>query len=146
MEHHNWTNFIPLFFFISLIGATFFLSFGSFLILAISNNFVFFLKRWNFQDQNLKDELIKDIEHEFGSNIFYHKKLLQKASKHLKVVRDSYRKSLVLNPKYKCPPFVSVRDWNEFILDAKEKGEGRRESTPTNLRRYAIVLNTSTLM
>ena len=90
---------------------------------------MFFLKRWNFQDQNLKDELIKDIEHEFGSNIFYHKKLLQKASKHLKVVRDSYRKSLILNLKYEHPPFVLVRDGNEFILDVKEKGEGQKEST-----------------
>ena len=71
---------------------------------------MFFLKRWNFQDKKLKDELIKDIENEFGSNIFDHKKLLQKASKHLKVVRDSYRKSLVLNPKYERRPFIVVRD------------------------------------
>ena len=134
------------FFFISLIGATFFLSFRSFLLLAISNNFVFILKRWNLRDKKLKDQLIKDLEHEFGSNIFYHKKLLQKASKHLKVVRDSYRKSLVLNLKFENPPFIVVRDWNEFILDAKEKGDGRREITPTNARRYAIVLSTSTLM
>ena len=112
---------------------TFFLSFKSFLILAISNNFVFFLKRWNFQDKKLKDKLIKDIEHEFGSNIFYHKKLLQKASRHLKVVRDTYRKSLVHNLKYECPPFVSVMDWNEFILDAKEKAQRPpKESTPAN--------------
>ena len=61
-------------------------------------------------------------------------------------MRDSYRKSLVLNPKYKRPPFVSVRNWNEFILDAKEKGERQKESTPANLKRYAIVLTTSTLM
>ena len=102
---------------------------------------MFFLKRWNYQHQNLKDEIIKDIEHEFD-----HKKLLQKASRHLKVVRNSFRKSLVLNPKYKRPPFVSVRNWNEFILDAKEKGERPKESTPENLKRYAIVLTTSTLM
>ena len=107
---------------------------------------MFFLKRWNFQDQNLKDELIKDIEHEFGSNIFYHKKLLEKASRHLKVVRYSYRKNLILNLKYEHPPFVLVRDWNEFILDEKEKEEGQRESTPTNSRRYEIVLTTSMLM
>ena len=113
--HKRWNIITELilshyFFFISLIGATFFLSFGSFLILAVSNNFVFFLKRWNFQDKKLKDELIKDIEHEFGSNIFYHKKLLQKASKHLKIVRDSYRKSVIVNLKYEHPPFVLVRD------------------------------------
>ena len=98
------------FFFISLIGATFFFSFGSFLLLAIPNNFVFFLKRWNLQDKKLKDQLIKYLEHEFGINIFDHTKMLQKACKHLKVVRDSYRKSLVLNPKYERPPFFSVRD------------------------------------
>ena len=72
--------------------------------------------------------------------------MLQKASRHLKVVRDSYRKSLILNPKYERPPFVSVRDWNEFIVDAKEKGERPKESTPANLKRYAVVLTTSTLM
>ena len=95
VEHHKSTNFIPLFFFISLIGATFFLSFGSFLLLAISNNFVFFLKRWNLQEKKLKDQLIKDLEHEFGINIFDEKKILEIACKHLKIVRDLYRKSLV---------------------------------------------------
>ena len=98
------------------------------------------------QDKKLKYQLIKDLEHEFGINIFYHKKLLQKASKHLKVVRDSYRKSLILNPKYEHPPFIAVRDWNEFILDAKEKGDDQRESTLANVRRYEIVLTTSTLI
>lgn len=57
--------------FISLIGATFFLSFGTFLLLVISNNIVFFLKRWNLQDKKLKDQLIKDLQHEFAINIFY---------------------------------------------------------------------------
>ena len=76
---------------------------------------MFFLKRWNFQDKKLKDQLIKDLEHEFGINIFHHKKMLQKACKHLKIVRDSYRKSLVQNLKYERPPFIVVREWNEFI-------------------------------
>ena len=71
---------------------------------------------------------------------------LRKASKHLKVVRDSYRKSLIQNLKYKHPPFISMREWNEFILDAKVKGDGQRKITPKNVRRYAIVLTTSTLM
>ena len=106
----------------------------------------FFLKGGTSKIKKLKDELIKDIEHDFGSNIFDHKKLLQKECKHLKVLRDSYRKSLVLNLKYKRPPFIAVREWNEFILDAKEKGDGRREITLANARRYAIVLTTSTLM
>jgi hypothetical protein len=101
---------------------------------------------WNYQSQTLKDELIKDIEDEFGSNIFDQKKLLQKAARHLKVVRDTYRKSLVHNPKYERPPFVLVRDWNEFILDAKEKGKCPKDGTPANPKRYAIVLTTSTLM
>ena len=61
-------------------------------------------------------------------------------------MRDSYRKSLVLNLKYERPPFIAMREWNEFILDAKEKGEGQRESTLANSRRYAIVLTTSILM
>ena len=107
---------------------------------------MFFLKRWNLQEKKLKDQLIKDLEHEFGINIFYHKKFLQKASKHLKVVRDSYRKSLIQNVKYEHPPFIAMREWNEFILDAKEKEDAQRGITTTHARRYAIVLTTSTLM
>ena len=71
---------------------------------------------------------------------------MEKVAKHLKIVRDSYRKSLIKNLKYKCPPFIVVREWNEFILDAKEKGDARRGIIPANVRRYAIVLTTSTLM
>ena len=98
------------------------------------------------QEKKLKDQLIKDLEQEFGNNIFDEKKILETACKHLKNVRDSYRKSLVQNPKYERPPFIAVRDWNEFILDAKEKGDAQRGITPANVRRYAIVLTTSTLM
>ena len=66
---------LPHYFFLkSLIGATFFLSFGSFLLLALSNNFMFCLKRWNLQEKKLKDQLIKDLKHEFGTNIFDDKK------------------------------------------------------------------------
>ena len=96
--------------------------------------------------KKLKDQLIKDLEHEFGINIFDEKKSLEKACKHLKIVRDSYRKSLIQNLKYECPPFIEVREWNEFILDAKEKGDAQRGITLANVRRYAIVLTTSTLM
>ena len=103
---------------------------------------MFCLKRWNLQEKKLKDQLIKDLEHEFGTNVFDEKKILEKDSKHLKVVRDSYRKSLIHNLKYECPPFILVREWNEFILDAKEKGDARRGIIPENTRRYAIVLTT----
>lgn len=61
-------------------------------------------------------------------------------------MRDSYRKSLVQNQKYERPPFIAARDWNELILDAKEKGDAQRGITLANARRYAIVLTTSTLM
>ena len=106
---------------------------------------MFFLKRWNLQDKLLKDKLIKDLEHEFGK-IFEEKKILEKFVKHLKTVRDSYGRSLIQNPKYECPPFISVRDWNDYILDAKEKVDVKRGITPTNeRRRYAIVLTTSTM-
>ena len=61
-------------------------------------------------------------------------------------MRDSYRRSLIHNPKYEHPPFILVRDWNDFILDAKEKMDVKRGVTPTNeRRRYAIVLTTSTM-
>ena len=39
------------------------------LLIFLSNNFVFFLKRWNLKDKKLKDQLIKDLKHEF-CNIF----------------------------------------------------------------------------
>ena len=85
---------------------------------------------------------IKYLELEFG-NIFKEKKILEKASKHLNTMRDSYR-SLIHNPKYECAPFILVRDWNDFILYAKEKMDVKRRVTPTNeRRRYAIVLITS---
>ena len=60
-------------------------------------------------------------------------------------MRDSYRRSLVQNPKYERPPFIPLRDWNEFILDAKEKVDVKRGITPTNKRRYAIVITNSTM-
>ena len=70
---------------------------------------------------------------------------MEKAAKHLKTMRDSYRRSLIQNPKYEHPPFIAVRDWNEFILHAKEKVDVKIGITPANeRRRYAIVLTTST--
>ena len=68
---------------------------------------------------------------------------MEKATKHLKTMRDSYRKSLFQNLKYECPTFIVVRDWNEFIF-AKEKVDVKRGITLANERRkYAIVLTTT---
>ena len=92
-----------------------------------------------------KDQLIKDLEHEFH-NIYEEKKFLEKATKYLKTMRDSYRRSLIQNPKYEHPPFIATRDWNEFILDVKEKVDVKRGITLANERiRYEIVLTTSTM-
>ena len=105
----------------------------------------FFLKGGTCKKKKLKDQLIKDLEHEFG-NIFEEKKILEKSTKHLKTMRDSYRMILVQNPKYEHPPFIAMRDWNDFILDAKEKGEVKRGITlVAERRRYEIALTTNTM-
>ena len=95
--------------------------------------------------KKLKDQFIKDLEHEFG-NIFKEKNFFEKTKKYLNTMRESHRRNLIHNPKYKHPPFIVVRERNEFILDAKEKGDAQRGITLANVRRYAIVLTTSTLM
>ena len=61
------------------------------------------------------------MEEFFGQNILNKAQLLKKYCKHLKTMRDQYRRALKLNPKYEHPPMVPQLEWNGFIVDAKEK-------------------------
>ena len=54
-------------------------------------------------------------------NIFDTGLLLKRATKHIKTMRDQYRRALKDNPKYEYPPMIPLMEWNEIIEDAKEK-------------------------
>lgn len=47
----------------------------------------------------LKSQLITSFEEKFGKNIFDTGLLLKRASKHIKTMRDQYRRGLKENPK-----------------------------------------------
>ena len=54
-------------------------------------------------------------------NIFDTALLLKRASRHIKTMRDQYRRGLKKNPKYDRPPMIPPMEWNEIIENAKEK-------------------------
>ena len=54
-------------------------------------------------------------------NIFDSALLLERASKHIKVVRDQYRRAPKDNPKYEHPLMIPLMEWNEIIEDVIEK-------------------------
>ena len=54
----------------------------------------------------LKNQLIIYFEEKFGKNIFDIGLLLKRASKHIKTVRDQYRRALKDNPKHDRPPMI----------------------------------------
>ena len=54
----------------------------------------------------LKNQLITSFEEKFGKNIFDTGLLLKREEKHIKIVRDQYRRALKDNPKYDHPPIV----------------------------------------
>ena len=93
----------------------------------------------------LKNQLITLFEEKFGKNIFHTGLLLKRAAKHLKTVRDQYRRSLKDNPKYDRPPMIPPMEWNEIIEDTKERRlcENRvNEPAQENQRYVMIVLST----
>jgi hypothetical protein len=105
----------------------------------ISNNF-FFQKRWNEQDVDLKNQLIKSLEELFGNKTFDSALILKKASKHIKTVRDQYRRALKDNTKYERPPMIPLMEWNEILEDAKEKRLKDRGIQPEDdKRRYDVI-------
>ena len=74
-------------------------------------------------------------------NIFDSSLLLKRASKHIKIVRDQYRRGLKDNPKYEHPPIILPMEWNEIIEDAKEKTlHGKGIELEEGKRRYAMIV------
>ena len=69
----------------------------------------------------LKNQLIASFEEKFGKkNIFDTGLLLKRVAKHIKTMRDQYRRALKDNSKYNRPPMIPLMEWNE-IIDGKEK-------------------------
>jgi hypothetical protein len=77
--------------------------------------------RWNFQNSNLKKELMDHLEGLFGVDTFNKKVVTSAAGEYLKYTRDVYRRILERNPRYECPPLIPKREWEPIIDDAKEK-------------------------
>ena len=90
----------------------------------------------------LKNQLITSFEEKFGKNIFDTGLLLKRAAKHIKTMRDQYRRALKDNPKYDCPPMIPLMEWNEIIEDAKEKRlcENRVNEAAQGKKRYVMVV------
>ena len=77
--------------------------------------------RWNFQNSNLKKELVDYLEGLYGVDTFNKKALTSAAGEYLKYMHDVYRRSLERNPRYERPPSIPEREWKAIIDDAKEK-------------------------
>ena len=90
----------------------------------------------------LKNQLITSVEEKFGKNIFHTGLLLKRAAKHIKTVRDQYRRSLKDNPKYDRPPMIPPMEWNEIIEDAKEKRlcENSVNEVAQGKKRYVMIV------
>ena len=86
--------------------------------------------------------MIASIEEKFGKNIFDTGLLLKRAEKHIKTVRDQYRRALKDNQKYDRPPMIPPMEWNELIEDAKEKRlcEDRVNEAAQGKKRYVIIV------
>ena len=76
--------------------------------------------RWNFQNSNLKNELLDYLEGLFGVETYNKKVAASTTGKYLKYTRDVYRWNLAVNPRYDHPPLIPEREWKALIDDAKE--------------------------
>ena len=90
----------------------------------------------------LKNQLIAYFEEKFGKNIFDTVLLLKRVEKHIKTMRDQYRRALKDNPKYNRPPMIPLMEWNEIIEDAKEKRlcEDRLNEVAQGKKRYVMIV------
>ena len=94
---------------------------------------------WNKQPKDLKDDMTNRLVSLFGKDTFDTLKVLQKAGKHLKIVRDQYRVHLEKNPRYERPPMIPSMEWKALVEDGKEKGLRKSGKIPPGgTRRYAI--------
>ena len=78
--------------------------------------------KWNKKPKDLKDDLTDRLVSLFGKYTFDTSKVLQKAGKHLKIVRDQYRVHLEKNPRYEHPPMIPSMEWKALVEDGKKKG------------------------
>jgi hypothetical protein len=76
--------------------------------------------RWNFQNSNLKKELMDYLEGLFGVDTFNKKAVTSVACEYLKYTWDVYRRILAGNPSYEHPPSIPEREWKAIIDYAKE--------------------------
>ena len=90
----------------------------------------------------LKNQLIASFDEKFGKNIFDNGLLLKRAAKHIKTVRDQYRRALKDNPKYDRPAMIPRMEWNEIVEDAKEKRlcEDRDNEVAQSKKRYVMIV------
>ena len=93
---------------------------------------------WNKQPKALKDDLTNCLVSLFEKDTFNTSKVLQKAGKHLKIVRDQYRVHLEKNHMYECPPMIPSREWKALVEYGKEKGLRKAGKIPLGTGRYAI--------
>ena len=75
--------------------------------------------RWNFQNSNLKKELMDYLEGLFGVDTFNKKEVTSVVGEYLKYMWDVYRLSLEGNPRYERSPSIVEREWKAIIDDAK---------------------------
>ena len=89
--------------------------------------------KWDKQEKSLKDELTNRLVGLFGKDTFDTSKVLQKAGKHLKIVRDQYRVHLENNPRYERPPMIPSMEWKALVEDGKEKGLRKSGKIPPSV-------------
>ena len=78
-------------------------------------------------------------------NIFDTTLLLKRASRHIKTVRDQYRRDLKENQKYDYPSMIPPMEWNEIIEDAKEKRLHDKGNEPEEGKRKYVMIVLSTM-
>ena len=90
----------------------------------------------------LKNQLIASFDEKFGKNGFDSALLLKRTSKHIKTMRDQYRRALKDNPKYDRPAMIPPMEWNEIVEDAKEKRlcEDRDNEVAQSKKRYVMIV------
>ena len=94
---------------------------------------------WNKQPKALKDDLTNCLVSLFGKDTFDTSKILQKAGKHMNIVRDQYRVHLENNPKYERHPMIPSMEWKARVEDGNEKGLRKSgKIPPARTGRYAI--------
>jgi hypothetical protein len=63
--------------------------------------------RWNFQNSNLKKELMDYLEGLFGVHTFNKKGVTSPVGEYLKYTPDIYKQILSGNPRYERPPSIA---------------------------------------